>query len=305
MSGSFGGQRLEIAPGGGLDSPGFNTVVFNQGDQAFKAKLTAAAPAGVTVVFAENEFVLQPKTYKQVRVTVRVAANARPGDYDLVVRAEAAPLKAATGVSIPVAVGQTAKLKITGEPFFFDDLIGHWARDDVEALAKLGIARGVGNNRFDPDATLNRAQFTAFILRALDLKEVAPVAGRFADVPVDAWYAGVAEAAYVHGLVVSREAGVFAPNAAITREEIADLVARALAKAGRTITVADPEAVLAKFTDAAEISAWARPGAAAAGLSGIVGGRPGGRFAPRENATRAEAMVMLKRMVGRLGPAQQ
>jgi hypothetical protein len=57
---------------------------------------------------------------------------------------------------------------------------------------------------------------------------------------------------------------------------------------------------LAPFADREQIAAWAREAAAAAIEARIINGRTPTEFAPRANATRAEAAVMLLRMYNQL-----
>lgn len=183
----------------------------------------------------------------------------------------------------------------------FNDIKGHWAQDDIEIMAGLGIARGIGNNMFDPDGRVTRAQFAALLIRALGIEETKPAQKHFKDVHSGAWYYREVETAYASGLVLGYPDGRFKPDAYITREELAVMVLRGLAKGGKQVAAADIEGTLARFHDQANIGAWARQSVAEAVQKGLLKGRDGGRFAPKENATRAEATVLIKRMLVSLG----
>jgi len=182
----------------------------------------------------------------------------------------------------------------------FVDIKGHWAQSDIELMASLGIVRGISEDSFAPEMPVNRAQFAAFLIRSLDIEEVTPVTPHFEDVQPDAWYYGAVEGAYAAGLIKGYEDGTFRPEHEISREEMAALIARALKNAGQEVVVDDVDAVLARFVDANEISSWAKEEAAQAVASGIIIGR-NGSFAPKDNATRAEAVVVVKRMLVKLG----
>lgn len=182
----------------------------------------------------------------------------------------------------------------------FVDIKGHWAQSDIELMASLGIVRGISEDSFAPEMPVNRAQFAAFLIRSLDIEEVTPVTPHFEDVQPDAWYYGAVEGAYAAGLIKGYEDGTFRPEHEISREEMAALIARALKNAGQEVVVDDVDAVLARFVDANEISSWAKEEAAQAVASGIIIGR-NGLFAPKDNATRAEAVVVVKRMLVKLG----
>jgi hypothetical protein len=294
MSGSFAGRHFELAQGGTIDSPDINTVVFNHGDKAIGVRMSATAPQGVQVGFSEQSFTIVPGGYKQVSVTIKAGQYAPAGSYDLVVRAETAP-ESAEGISIPVAVAQSAKLNVLGTPAAFKDTAGHWARYDIEVMAALGVAHGTGEGQFSPDATVTRAQFASFITSSLGIAQVKPAVSSFRDVSPSAWYYGAVEAAYAGGLV-SGANGMFNPDANITREEIAVMIVRGLAKEGITGSAGAP---LAAFSDQGDISSWAVDSVQTAAAEGIISGKDG-RFAPAESATRAEAVSMLKRMLVRL-----
>ncbi|MCR4419961.1 MAG: S-layer homology domain-containing protein [Clostridia bacterium] len=165
----------------------------------------------------------------------------------------------------------------------------------------MGIAVGVAPDRFNRNGQVTRAEFTALLIRTLGIAETKPAAASFKDMSPDASYFGAVEAARAAGLVGSYPDGSFRPQASMTREEIAAMVVRALANAGKPLVVADPEAVLARFADKAAIGPWVREAGAQAAEASIVRGREGNRFAPKENTTRAEAVVMLRRLLVILG----
>lgn len=184
----------------------------------------------------------------------------------------------------------------------FADIQGHWAQKDIELMAGLGIAAGVAPDRFNPNGQVTRAEFTALLIRTLGIAETKPAAASFKDVSPGAWYYGAVETARAAGLVGGYPDGTFRPQANVTREEIASMVHRGLAYAGKRVTVAgEVEAILAPFADAREVGPWARESVAAAVKERILRGRTATTIVPKGNATRAEAVVMLKRMLVSLG----
>ncbi|MCU6711947.1 S-layer homology domain-containing protein [Paenibacillus sp. J5C_2022] len=187
-----------------------------------------------------------------------------------------------------------AVLESTGKTF--DDLSGHWAREDVELLASKLIVNGVTDSGFAPDADITRAEFTALLVRALGLSpnpDGQP--SGFADVAANAWYRPAVEAAVNAGLASGLSPDRFDPNERITREQMAVMVARALSFAGKE--AAADMGVLGSFTDRTSISAWAADAVAQAVAAGIITGTPGGTIMPSEHATRAQATAMLKRFL--------
>ncbi|WP_406678476.1 S-layer homology domain-containing protein [Moorella sp. ACPs] len=179
----------------------------------------------------------------------------------------------------------------------FADLAGHWAARDVEIMAARHIAAGMGEGRFEPDRAITRAEFTSLLQRVLGLPASGAATG-FSDVPPEAWYAPSVAAAVRAGLVHGYEDKTFKPDNPVTRAEMAAMLANALALKGLAVQQ-EPgrvEAVLQNYKDQAVVPSWARPAMAAAVTAGIIGGREGG-LAPLEHATRAEAVVMLKRLM--------
>lgn len=183
----------------------------------------------------------------------------------------------------------------------FADLAGHWAARDVQVMAARHIAAGVGEGRFEPDRDITRAEFTSLLQRVLGLPVKGTVTG-FSDVPADAWYAPSVAAAVRAGLVHGYEDSTFKPDNPVTRAEMAAMLGNALALQGLAVKVepGQVEAVLQPYRDQAAVPSWARPAMAAAVTAGIVGGREGG-LAPLERATRAEAIVMLERLMDKPG----
>jgi hypothetical protein len=185
----------------------------------------------------------------------------------------------------------------------YSDIANHWAKADIEQLAKLGIVKGMSDGKFAPDATITRAQFAAFLIRALGLSESKSSKATYTDVATTAWYFGVVEAANANGLVKGLPNGKFNPNGNISRQEMAVMVSRALKVAGKTttLTTKEIEEQLAKFNDKGQIANWASESVALAADQEIVNGRTSTTFVPTSNATRAEGVVMIKRVMGNLG----
>ncbi|MDF2923643.1 MAG: hypothetical protein K0R57_2557 [Paenibacillaceae bacterium] len=190
----------------------------------------------------------------------------------------------------------------------FDDLPGHWARTEIELLAsKLLYSKevvvGTGDGKFEPDAAITRAEYAALVVKALGLNlPVAVTNGHFRDVDPKMWYSTyIVSAAEAH-LIEGYEDGSFKASQNISREELIALTVRALKFAGgdAVITASEYEAALDQFSDISDLI-WARVEAAIAIDQEIVTGTAGGKLSPLDDATRAEAAVLLKRMLDKVG----
>lgn len=179
----------------------------------------------------------------------------------------------------------------------------HWAYADVQLMAARHIAKGTAPGVFSPDAQVTRAQIAALLVRALGLKPERQITLRmFEDVPPTAWYRAEVETAAMAGLVKGDQ-GLFRPDDPVTRQELAVMLVRALTRARPDLV---PEADVAKlaerYTDAGAIAPWAAESAAVAAELGLVTGLTAETWNPGDTATRAEAAVMLARLLRLIDP---
>ena len=86
----------------------------------------------------------------------------------------------------------------------------------------------------------------------------------------------------------------FAPNANISRQDLAVILARYADVMG--ITLPESEAAIA-FADKSDIASYASAAVTAMQKAGIINGKPGNVFDPQGIATRAEVAAMLHRFV--------
>jgi len=183
----------------------------------------------------------------------------------------------------------------------FSDISDHWARKDIEYMAGNGYISGMGGGLYSPDASVTRAQFATMLVNVLKLDGIADIP--FGDVRPGEWYYFSVGRAYTAGLVKGTGPNMFAPEDLITREQMSAMICNALKYKGLLAEVSDPEEVLKGFSDRPSISGWARKSSAQAVKHQILRGKPSGGqiyFAPADKATRAEAAVMLKNLVGQL-----
>lgn len=182
----------------------------------------------------------------------------------------------------------------------FLDLKSHWAQNDISILASKLIITGIRTNYFAPEAKVTRAQFAAFVVRALGLSP-KPETAAFKDTAVNDWYSGAVGAAADAGIIKGYANGTFRPYAYITREEAAVIAVNALKAAEVDIAVTENESnqFLNQFTDSGKISSWAKAEAALAVKNGIIKGSSANKFLPRSYCTRAESAVIIKKILMR------
>lgn len=178
-------------------------------------------------------------------------------------------------------------------PTTFSDMTNHWANGDVSLLTSKWIVSGTSFTAYSPNKAITRADFAKYIANGLGLTGNTSGAARFRDVGAngkDAAYIGAVSDA---GIISGKTNGNFDPNAAITREEMASMMLRAMNYAG----VQPSSASLTKFADHTKIGTWATNAVAACVDAGIITGVTTTTFQPKANATRAQAAVMIVRML--------
>jgi hypothetical protein len=203
----------------------------------------------------------------------------------------------ATAPGNTVSQAATATVEATPAPVFSDVSTSYWGYNAITILSGKGIVSGYPDGTFKPGATVTRAEFAAMLVKALSLN-TAGTTGQFTDVTADDWYYGSINAAVNEGLVSGTGDNLFAPNASITREQMAVMVAKALRTNALGINApATNGTELNAFSDRSATSSWAVSGMAEAIKAGIVSGMTAGMLAPDDNATRAQAAAMIYRLL--------
>lgn len=176
----------------------------------------------------------------------------------------------------------------------FSDLVGHWAEASVKQLAARHVVNGTSETEFSPGQQLTRAQFVAMLVRALNLD--IQNGSTFKDVDNAAWYAPAVATAFQNGLVNGKDEENFAPNAPISREEMAVMMVRAYKWNGGKLTTAGPSGM----SDQMQISKWAVNDVNEAVALGLMNGQGNGKFAPKSNTTRAESAQAMLNLLNKL-----
>lgn len=170
----------------------------------------------------------------------------------------------------------------------FDDVDGHWAQETIEMMSANEITAGRTDTSFKPDENITRAEFASYLVNMMGLE--GTVSGNFKDVDADAWYYDAVGLAAINGLVSGVGEGNFAPDATITRQDMAVM----MSKAYKLQNDEKMQGTADAFVDNIIISEYAKEAVYAARYHEIVGGFADGSFRPKETATRAQAAQMLR-----------
>lgn len=168
-----------------------------------------------------------------------------------------------------------------------------WYHEGVDYALTNSLMNGVGGGRFEPDGQLTRAQLVTVLYRAAGEPDTGKQVNPFTDVADDTWYTKAVIWAANNGIVNGVAKNVFAPDASITREQIAAMLYRyAGAEAAK-------EDKLSAFPDAAKTSDWAKEAlnwAVASGLiNGVADANGTASLEPQATATRAQIATILMR----------
>lgn len=172
------------------------------------------------------------------------------------------------------------------------DISDNWAKAEIIKWTEEGIINGYPDGTFRPQKSITRAEFVAIVGRVFKYIDTSKKA--FDDVSKDKWYAADISKAFAAGIITGDNSTTFRPDAPISRQEAALILYRAF-----NLKVKNPKAS-ESFSDSAEIPNWSRDAISALFENGYVTGRPGNKFAPKANITRAEAVKMIDNIVEKL-----
>lgn len=176
------------------------------------------------------------------------------------------------------------------------DLQGHWAADDVSKLMARGSVGGYPDGSFKPDASITRAEFSKILRQSLGLTSVT--GNDFADT-AEHWAVSDIHTLADSQIIVPVEYGRnYGPDYNITRREIAIMLIRAM---GLNDSATAYSGQTTGFTDDASIKSYDKGYLYLAKELGLVGGYEDGTFRPNNRATRAEACVMIVRLLTLMG----
>lgn len=175
----------------------------------------------------------------------------------------------------------------------FDDLGGYeWASDAIDNLCKKGIVSGDGKGKFIPQDNVTRAEFSTMIVRLMGIADdTASVS--FDDVQKDDWFYVYVASAKKAGIINGRSETQFSPADNITRAEAVIMIHNVLKSKGCDFS--GEESV--EFADISGLNDITREKVLQTASLGIIMGRDKNTFAPQENLTRAEAAVIINKII--------
>lgn len=175
----------------------------------------------------------------------------------------------------------------------FDDVLEDaWYVEDINYVIQNNLMNGMSDTFFGPDDLMTRGQFVAMLGRLVGVEDASitdPQKTVFNDVNATDYYASHVAWASELGIVKGIDETSFAPNANVTREQMAALVAR-FSKLSRVYLPTEAS----NFADDAFIADYAREAVYGMKSVGILQGVGDNYFAPRGYTSRAAAAKVVR-----------
>jgi hypothetical protein len=201
--------------------------------------------------------------------------------------------------TVAFTTGHFSLYMIGYNPITFADISEHWAQGSIEFAAARGLVAGVGNNLYQPDRAITRAEFMQMVQNVLRLPEAQ--SSPYADVRSEAWYNSTINACYeaklFENLATGKEA--FRPDQVITREEMAVILANVSkfkkGNATKEFDLSKSYADVASITKDYRELVWITVADGLMNSTATVAGLA--VFDPKGSATRAQAAQIQKNLL--------
>lgn len=191
--------------------------------------------------------------------------------------------------NITVYAKWSEKAEEVAEPPFDDVGTGDWFYEYVKYVYNKGLMNGTGEDSFSPYLTTTRGMIVTILYNMAGVLEVTGECP-FGDVEAGKYYEKPVIWAAEKGIVSGYGSGNFGPEDAISREQMAVILMNYARLMGYDVSKA---ADLDKFSDADEISSYAKSAMAWANAEGLINGKGNGILDPAGDALRCEVAAIL------------
>ena len=268
--------------GGEPAKPSFPVKISNSGDgvaKVDKSYASAGAKVTITVTPGRNATVQRITVMDEDGERLKLTEN-RDGTYSFTMPSGTA----------------NVYVRFSGSGLPFADVpSGSWYYDDVAYVYDTGLMTGLTATTFGPNLSTTRGMIVTILWR-MENEPAAKHGCPFADVRRGSYYEQAIAWASENGIVTGFDASTFAPDQAITREQLAAILFRFAAYRGMdAVTLREN---LSSFQDQAAISAYAVSALNWAVGEGLMQGT-GDKLEPTGSATRAQVEAMLRRFMQR------
>ncbi len=176
----------------------------------------------------------------------------------------------------------------------YTDIGTNWAKDSIDYVVGRGLLSGTTKTTFSPDSAMTREVLVMALGKLAGVDTKAYTTNSFTDVKAGSSYRPYIEWAYTKGIIQGISDGKFAPDRAITREEIAVIMVNYAKVMDYKLSV-NRSAIA--FEDASSIGSNYAETVKSMQQAGILMGETNNKFNPKANVTRAEVSAMIHRLV--------
>ena len=195
------------------------------------------------------------------------------------------------GTSVAPAAPSAGSSENSDTSVILPDTAGHWARENILTLNKIGIISGYSDGNFYPENNITRAEFSKIIAGAFIM--VSDKQAAFSDVSESDWFVGAVSALSGSNIINGYSDGSFKPNNLITRQEAAAVLYRICQMNEKNLENQTD------FSDINDADEYAREALKRLGGAGIFTGSDG-MVNPKTNLTRAEAAALICRLMNNI-----
>lgn len=179
---------------------------------------------------------------------------------------------------------------------FSDVADNFWAFDSIQTLAGAEIISGRGDGSFDPDSEVSRAEFATMLVRAFRLISKPDEKPEFIDCRISDWFYPYIDAAISNDIVKGISATEFAPGASIRRQDACVMGYNVLVCKNYLKFFEGKE-----FNDSNAVASYAKDAVDMLSGSGVINGFVDGSFGPQKPLSRAQAAVIIHKLMVLLG----
>ena len=261
----------------------------------FSVSPVSGLPAGIynaTVTIRGNNGI-------QLNITLRFTVNASTDS-------GSAPIENGTTNTTPPAttvipdVGTPPLIETPSIGLFTDMKETDWYYQDVMSVFSRGLMLGTNDNpmTFSPNSSLTRGMIVTILYRMIGSPDAAALENPFDDVANNTWYTDALKWASAYNIVSGYGDGKFGPNNPVTREQLSTILNNYSNHANTSLPAVTE---YPSFVDQSNVASYANDAVRTLAMAGIINGKPGDRFDPKGQATRAEAATMLMRFINLAG----
>lgn len=180
-----------------------------------------------------------------------------------------------------------------------DDVAGNYHERGLRYLIMKGALTPDSNGKYNPNATVTRGQFAAFLSKAIGLSNANEIID-FTDVPTNSPFYQDIQNAATSGIITGYQDGTFKPNDPITRQHMAVMIERTM----KYLNIPTSSANDLQFKDKDSILKDYYSAVATGAEKGIIQGstqKDGVYFYPQNNTTVAQAATFIIRTMEAAG----